>query len=74
MLTRGDKKINKVIKILLIQKEIKQVDIARKLGVSNVAVCNVIKGACESKRIKWAIARELGVKVEELWPESEKAA
>jgi len=66
--------MGKQIKILLIQKDIKQVDIARKLGVSNVAVCNVIKGACESKRIKWAIARELGKKVEDLWPDSEKAA
>ncbi len=66
--------MGKHIKILLIQKDIKQVDIARKLGVSNVAVCNVIKGACESRRIKWAIARELGKKVEELWPSSEKAA
>ncbi|MBI4826288.1 MAG: helix-turn-helix domain-containing protein [Nitrospirae bacterium] len=66
--------MKKVIKILLIQKDIKQADIARKLGVSNVAVCNVIKGSCESKRIKWAIAKELGKKVEELWPDSEKAA
>lgn len=66
--------MKKAIKILLIQKDIKQVDIARKIGVSSVAVCNVIKGACESKRIKWAIAIELGKKVDELWPDSEKAA
>lgn len=74
MLIKGNVTMNKRIKILLIQKDIKQADIARKLGVSNVAVCNVIKGACESKRIKWAIAKELGEKVEELWPDSEKAA
>ena len=66
--------MHKIIKILLIQKDIKQVDIAKKLGVSNVAVCNVIKGACESRRIKMAIAKELGKRVEELWPESERAA
>jgi DNA-binding XRE family transcriptional regulator len=66
--------MKKKIKILLIQKDIKQADIARKLGVSSVAVCNVIKGACESRRIKWAIARELGKRVEDLWPDNGKAA
>jgi DNA-binding XRE family transcriptional regulator len=58
---------NKEIKILLIRKDVKQADIARKLKVSKTAVHNVIKGISESARIKRAIAEVLGVKVEDLW-------
>ena len=51
----------------MLQKGIRQVDIANKLGVSRAAVCNVIKGYGASRRIKKAIADALGLTIEELW-------
>ena len=66
---------NKEIKILLIRKDIKQADIARKLKVSTAAICRVIKGNSESRRIKRAIAKALEVDVKDLWPNgNDKAA
>ena len=58
---------NKEIKILMIRKDIKQADIARKLKVSKTAIHNVIKGISTSKRIKKAISDALGVNVNDLW-------
>ncbi len=58
---------DKEIKILMLKRDVKQVDIARKLRVSNTAIHNVIKGISESKRIKTAIAQALGMKVSSLW-------
>lgn len=55
------------IKILMLKHNVKQVDIARKLRVSNTAIHNVIKGISESKRIKTVIAQALGMTVASLW-------
>lgn len=51
----------KKIKILLLEHDIRQVDIARALGVSRVAICNVISGKRRSRKIEAYIARKLGV-------------
>lgn len=64
---------NKEIKILLIRKDVKQADIARKLKVSKQAVHNVIKGIGESRRIKIAIAKALEVDIKDLWPNGKAA-
>lgn len=65
---------NKEIKILLIRKDVKQADIARKLKVSKTAIHNVIKGISTSKRIKQAIAEILGVNVADLWTDHNRKA
>jgi len=56
------------IKIALIRANVLQSKIARKLGVSKVIVTNVIKGRRTSMRVRKAIARAVGRRVEELWP------
>ena len=58
----------KEIKILLLQNDITQAAIAKKLKVSRTSIHNVIKGIVESHRIKQAIASAVGMKVSELWP------
>lgn len=45
--------------------------IAQQQNVSHTAIWNVIYGKSESKRLKQAIARVLGEKVEDLWPEDD---
>ena len=65
----------KQIKILLLQNDVKQADIARKLKVSKQAIHNVIKGIAESRRIKIEIARAVGMRIEDIWPNgNDKAA
>jgi len=50
----------KKIKILLIQKDITQREIADRLGVTPGLVANVINGRHKSRRVKDGIARILG--------------
>ena len=64
---------DKEIKILLLRRDVKQADIARKLKVSKTAVHNVIKGISESARIKRAIAQALNVNIRDLWPNDRAA-
>jgi lambda repressor-like predicted transcriptional regulator len=45
--------------------------IAHKNHVSHTAVWNVIYSKSESKRLKESIAKILGEKVEDLWPEED---
>ncbi len=59
--------MEKKIKLFMLQKGIRQVDIAKELGVSRVAVCRVIKGLSKSRRIRQRIADVLDMKVDELW-------
>ena len=61
------------IKIDLIRANILQSQIARKLGVSKVIITNVIKGRRTSRRVKKAIAKAIGRRVEELWPADAEA-
>ena len=56
------------IKILLIRAGITQSSIARKLGVTNSFVNQVIKGHRHTERVKMAIAEAVGKPVEKLWP------
>ena len=65
--------MNRKVKALLVLNGIKQVTISRKLKVTPTVVSFVISGKRKSARISKAIAQELNMKVEELWPE-EKAA
>jgi len=64
----------KEIKILLLQKDVKQTRIADALGVSRTAVSLVIKGTVQSRRIKQAIASAVEMKLNDLWPENNKRA
>jgi len=58
------------IKIALIRSRKTQAQIARKLGVSKAQVTMVIKGKRAQKRVRRAIAKAVGKRVEELWPYS----
>ena len=64
----------KEIKMLLLEHDVKQVQIAKKLGTSRAAISLVIKGVAESRRIKKAIALAVGMKAEDLWPNSNQRA
>lgn len=55
------------IKIELLKKGIAGVDIAREEHVSRAAISRTIKGDLKSERLRKAIARALGMRVEELW-------
>ena len=57
------------IKAALILKGITQTAIAKKLGVLTCTVGQVIAGRSKSARIAKQIAEELGLKVEDIWPE-----
>lgn len=66
--------MNRKIKALLVLNGIKQVTISRKLKVTPTVVSFVISGKRKSARISKAIAQELNMKVEELWPANNKKA
>jgi len=55
------------VKSMMVLKGVKQVDICRKLNVAPATVSLIVSGKKVSARIRKAIARALGVKVEELW-------
>ncbi|WP_425058402.1 hypothetical protein SCACP_30520 [Sporomusa carbonis] len=57
------------IRAELILRKIKQVDIARSLGVSQAAVNRVISGDSVSQKIREEIAAILGRPVATIWPE-----
>jgi|DewCreStandDraft_3_1066083.scaffolds.fasta_scaffold00874_4 transcriptional regulator with XRE-family HTH domain len=57
------------IKARLILKGITQAEIARRLKVSRGAISQVISGRERNQRIRKAIARALGLKVSDIWPE-----
>jgi lambda repressor-like predicted transcriptional regulator len=56
------------IKIEMLKAGVSGAEIARRLKVSRHAVYHVIAGRNRTPRIRKAIARALGMKVEELWP------
>lgn len=57
----------KHIKMLLIQQDVKQQEIADKLGLSKQAVSRVISGKDRSRRVEQAIADTLNLSHEDLW-------
>lgn len=56
------------IRAEMMLKNIRPVDIARRLNVTRSAVTNVIKGVKTSQRIREAIAEAIGKDVEAVWP------
>ncbi len=64
----------KNIKILMIRKDVRAVDIARKEGVHPSLITNIIKGRKKSERIQRAIANAVDKPVEKLFPPKKKAA
>lgn len=65
--------MNNKVRSLMVLKGIKQVSIARKLRVTPAAICRVLVGKSESRRIKHAIARALKMNIEDLWPKGRAA-
>lgn len=57
-----------MIKMLLLLMGVKQVDIARKIGVTPPYVNYVIMGKRPTKRVRIAIAEAVHRPVDELWP------
>jgi len=66
MSTRLDKKI----KIKMIEMDVTGAEIARKIDVHRSAINNTIRGRLRSRRLRKAIASALRLKVEDLWPEA----
>jgi len=63
------------IKILLLEKGIRQSDLARALHVTPCMISGLIARRWKSKRLQEAIAHRLGVKADALWKtEHSKAA
>ncbi len=58
------------IKIQLLRAGKTQASIARDLGVNRSFVNNVIKGHRSTLRVRKAIAKAVGKRIEELWPSS----
>lgn len=56
------------IRAEMMLKNIRPVDIARRLNVTRSAVTNVIKGVKTSQRIRTAIAEAIGKDVDAIWP------
>ena len=56
------------IKGHMMLKNVRPGDVAKKLGVSDAAVSQVISGTCVSARISAEIARAIGKPVSEIWP------
>lgn len=52
---------------LMAENKVKQVEIARDLKVSSVAVSRVIDGQFASKRIREAVAQKTGTTFEKMW-------
>jgi lambda repressor-like predicted transcriptional regulator len=58
------------IRIRMLEKGVSGADIARTMHVDRTAVYHVIAGRSKSPRLRKAIARALGVRVPNLWPNS----
>lgn len=55
------------IRAILVEKEVKQADIARDLAVTRGAVSRVISGHFPSRRIREALAEKAGVPFDKMW-------
>jgi len=58
------------IKAMMVERGVKQVDIARELGIAPSSVGGAIKGYRQhrSRRVHEAVARRVGKPIEKLWP------
>jgi len=68
-----NRKVNIKVKVLLLEQNLTQRQLARKFKVSDVAICRIILGTMNSNRLKRLIAKELNVDYKELWQEKEAA-
>ena len=59
--------MNRKVKALLIEKGIKQKDIAESLDVSPGCVSGAIGGLFQSRRVREAVAKELKMPYEKVW-------
>ena len=60
----------KEIQKLMIDLDIKPVSVAKKAKVTRGAISRLLSGDMESKRLKRVMAKMLGKKVSDLWPEA----
>lgn len=58
------------IRYLLSKNGLSQVDIARKLKITRQVVCMVINNRKKSRRVRRAIARAIGKRVFDIWPDA----
>lgn len=63
--------MTKQIKKMLIDQSLSIAELARRIGKSRTWTSLVINGNMKSPATRMLIARGLGVKVQELWPEDE---
>jgi transcriptional regulator with XRE-family HTH domain len=73
-ITTKDKEKGLYVKALLVLHNINMTELAKKIGVSQPLMSAVVTGKrrgikTKGKRIREAVAQELGVNVEELWPD-----
>lgn len=64
----------KKIKKLLIDCDLRMVDLARQIGESRIIISHIIYGRRFVPRIRKKIARALGVSLEEIFPSEERDA
>ncbi len=62
------------IEIEFVKKNISGAEIGRRMGVSRVAIYQVISGKTKSKRLRKAIAEAIGMEVSDLWPENKNSS
>jgi transcriptional regulator with XRE-family HTH domain len=58
------------LRILLLKAGVSQASIAKKLGVTLGFVNQIVYGRRSTKRVRMAIARAVGKRAEDLWPDS----
>lgn len=63
----SDVDVKKKILKRMIDREMTQTEIARKYGVSVAVINQVIAGKRQSKRLRRAIAKELGLRPSDIW-------
>lgn len=55
------------IRAVLIEKKVKQIEIAREFGVTSGAISRVIDGHFKSRRIQQAISEKAHIPFEKMW-------
>lgn len=58
-------------KAMMVRRQVRQIDLAEELGVSQSSVSQALSGERRSARIEQAIAEALGMPVEDVFPASE---
>jgi lambda repressor-like predicted transcriptional regulator len=56
------------VRALLVMRGIKQTELAIRCGVGRAELNKVVNGVRKTTHIRQAIAKELGLTIEELWP------